>query len=255
MVRALILRSAGINCNDETEKAFQLAGAETEQVHINEIISGAKKLDDYQILAIPGGFSYGDDLGGGKILGNELSNRLKEQLHKFVADKKLVIGICNGFQVLVKTGILPWEGEQTVTLAQNNSKKFECRWVRLTKMKDCAFTKGIDGMYLPVAHGEGKLVTKDKDVLEKLQKQVVFKYCDEKGNETSEYPDNPNGSVENIAGICNETGTVMGMMPHPERHLSFMNSANWTRNGKKIGDGLKIFQNAVEYAEKNLVGK
>lgn len=248
MVKALILRAAGINCNNETERAFQLAGAITEQVHVTDIIKGKKKLGDFHILAIPGGFSYGDDLGAGKILANELSYLLKNQLQKFVDDGKLVIGICNGFQVLVKTGFLPWQGEQAVTLAQNNSKKFECRWVRLTKINDCAFTKGIGKIYLPVAHGEGKLVTSEEN-LKKLGKQIVFKYCDEKGNETADYPENPNGSMQNIAALCNETGTVMGIMPHPERYLDAQNNPQWTR-GKKEDSRRKIFENAVDYAKK-----
>ncbi|MFH1182497.1 MAG: phosphoribosylformylglycinamidine synthase I [Candidatus Woesearchaeota archaeon] len=252
MVNAVVLRCAGINCNNETETALMLAGAKTEQVHINEIISGRKKLDSYHILAIPGGFSYGDDLGAGKILANELSHSLKDQLMKFVADGKLVIGICNGFQVLVKTGILPWEGKQQVTLAQNDSKKFECRWVHLAKENDCVFTRGIERMYLPVAHGEGKLMASD-EAMQKLQKQIVFKYSDSDGSETSGYPENPNGSMQNVAAICNETGTVFGMMPHPERHLSLQNNPKWTRAPGRVADGRKIFENAVEYAKKELM--
>jgi phosphoribosylformylglycinamidine synthase subunit PurQ / glutaminase len=251
MVNAIILRCAGINCNDETENAFRLAGAKTEQVHINEIMQGKKRLGSYHILAIPGGFSYGDDLGAGKILANELSHSLKEQLMNFVGEGKLVIGICNGFQVLVRTGILPWEGRQQVTLAQNDSKKFEARWVNLAKANDCVFTKGIDRLYLPVAHGEGKLVA-DEAVIQKLQKQVVFKYCDANGVETSNYPENPNGSMQNIAAVCNEAGTVMGLMPHPERHISLQNNPKWTRAYGKSADGRKIFENAVEYAKKVL---
>jgi phosphoribosylformylglycinamidine synthase subunit PurQ / glutaminase len=252
MVNAIILRCAGINCNNETERAFALAGAKAEQVHINEIISGVKKLSAYQILAIPGGFSYGDDLGSGKILANELSHNLKEQLTKFVSDGKLVIGICNGFQVLVRTGILPWEGKQLVSLSQNDSKKFECRWVNLAKINDCVFTKDIGQMYLPVAHGEGKLSASD-GTLQRLQKQVVFKYCDADGHETSAYPENPNGSAQNIAALCNEAGTVLGMMPHPERHISLLNNPHWTSKIGTYADGRKIFENAVQYAKKELM--
>lgn len=252
MVNAIVLRCAGINCNNETSQALTIAGAKTEQVHINEIIGGKKNLDAYHILAIPGGFSYGDDLGAGKILANELSHSLKAQLEKFVAEGRLVIGICNGFQVLVRTGILPWEGRQQVTLTQNDSKKFECRWVHLAKENDCVFTKGIERMYLPVAHGEGKLMATE-DTMKKLQKQIIFKYSDSEGKETSEYPENPNGSMQNVAAICNETGTVFGMMPHPERHISLQNNPQWSRTPGEFAEGRKIFENAVEYANKELM--
>src|SRR3989338_6631360 len=203
MVKALVLRSAGVNCNDELQKAFELAGATAEQVHINDIISGKKKLADYDILALPGGFSYGDYISAGTILANQLTRKLKKEMDKFVKAGKLVIGICNGFQVLVKTGYLPG------TLTNNDSGRFECRWVKLT---------GIMEIDVPVAHGEGKYVA-DEKTLKELEEnnQIIFRYSQ------SSYPQNPNGSMKDIAGICSKDGKIIGIMPHPERNLTSEN--------------------------------
>ena len=262
--KTLILRTAGTNCDKETKFAFELAGSVAELVHINEIISGSVKLPDYQILALPGGFSYGDDVAAGKILANELRFKLGEVLNKFIKEGKLIIGICNGFQILVKAGILPGNGDfqQDVSLVINDSGKFEDRWVYLKSQKSkvktqnkCVWTKGLpEIIYLPVAHGEGKFITKDKAVLVRLKNncQVVFQYCNREGK-LSDYPDNPNGSVDNIAAISDESGRIFGLMPHPERHILGTQHPRWTREGlKKYGDGLAIFRNGVEYAKKNL---
>lgn len=235
MVKALILRSAGINCNDETEQGFRMAGAETEQVHVNELISGKKQLNDYDVLCLPGGFSYGDYIAGGAILANQINTKLKKQLEEFVAAGKTVVGICNGFQVLVKTGLLPGDGMKA-TLTSNYSGKFECRWVKLI---------GKDyGMEAPVAHGEGKFVA-DKETLKKLEdnNQIIFRYS------SHHYPANPNGSLNDIAGISNKQGNVIGLMPHPERNLTHGNHPTWTRWTSKKGgeaDGMKFFRNIVE---------
>ena len=257
-VKVLVLRTAGTNCNYETDYAFQLAGADVEQVHINRLIKGEKELSSYQILALPGGFAYGDDIAAGKILANELKYKLRDSIEKFITDGKLMFGICNGFQVMVKAGLLPGfngiSDIQEATLYNNDSGKFECRWVYLKAVENnkCVFTKNIKQLvYLPVAHGEGKFTTIDESLLDKLESegQVVFKYVDADGN-LAGYPWNPNGSDRNIAGICDATGRIFGMMPHPERHISKYNHPRWTReNLDEEGDGLAIFRNAVEYTK------
>ncbi len=255
--KALIIRAAGTNCNNETALAFELAGAEAEQVHINELIRGSKKLDDCQILAIPGGFSYGDDLGSGKVLANQLAIKLRQQLEEFVEEGKLVIGICNGFQVIIKMGLLPALNGlyvQDATLTNNDSGKFEDRWVWMKAENDSIFTQGIKRIYLPVNHGEGKFVA-NAEVIRQLQKErlVKLKYCDERGNETMEYPKNPNGSLLNIAAITNKEGNVFGMMPHPEKFVTKYTHPRWTREKlPEEGDGLKIFRNMVKFAEEKL---
>lgn len=255
--KVIILRTAGTNCNFETEHGFKLAGAEADQVHINELIEKRKSLSGYQILAIPGGFSYGDDIAAGKILANELKYKLFRQVSEFVEEGKLIIGICNGFQVLVKAGLLPgFNGiseTQQATLYLNDSAKFECRWVYLkTENSRCVFTQALKPIiYLPVAHGEGKFFA-DKGVLDQIEAngQVAFRYVDAEGK-LAGYPHNPNGSERSIAGICDATGRIFGLMPHPERHLSKYNHPRWTREElPEEGDGLAIFKNAVRYAEK-----
>lgn len=252
--RVIILRTAGTNCDYETEYAFKLAGARAERVHINRLIEGSVRLDDYDILAIPGGFSYGDDISAGVLLANELRYKLRDQVERFIEEGKLIIGICNGFQVLVKTGLLPrfegMEGKQLATLHLNDSAKFECRWVYLRLESDrCVFTKGLKPIiYLPVAHAEGKFIAPN-DVLDKLEEngQVVFRYVDEEGR-IAGYPYNPNGSMRNIAGICDPTGRIFGLMPHPERYVWRYQHPRWTREElPEEGDGLAIFKNAVRY--------
>ena len=259
--KTLILRTAGTNCDAETDAAFQLAGAETALIHIQNLISGKVNLNDYQILAIPGGFSYGDDISAGILLAVEMKHKLTDALNRFVADGKLIIGICNGFQVRVRRGLLPGINRsgsdtpdmmQQTTLAMNTSAKFECRWVDLeTEKSPCVFTKGIkEQVYLPVAHAEGRF-TAPSDVLAELEsnKQVVFRYA------KSEYPQNPNGSDVDIAGICDPTGRIFGLMPHPERFLMKWNHPRWTRlpeterTRSEEGDGLAIFKNAVNYVK------
>jgi phosphoribosylformylglycinamidine synthase len=255
--KVCVLRSAGTNCDQETAAAFKLAGAETRFLHINSLVSGKESLNDFHILALPGGFSYGDDIASGKIFANELRFKLAEDLRKFIADGKLIIGICNGFQILVKSGLLPGAKQlaQDTSLIINDSGKFESRWVYLKPSGGCVWTKGLEKIiYLPVAHGEGKFVTRDKNVLNRLKKnkQIVFEYCDALGK-SSGYPQNPNGSTENIAGICDETGRILGLMPHPERHIfSAQHPRNWNLKSKKDGDGLKIFKNGVKYVKEKL---
>lgn len=285
--KVLVLRTAGTNCDAETVFAFESAGAVCERVHINRLISGEKKLQDYQILALAGGFSYGDDIISGRILANELRLRLADDLKRFISGGKLIIGICNGFQVLVRAGILPGAllplrdspllanalggrelplassatdnliFTQTVTLTHNDSGKFEDRWVYLKPDGKCVWTQGLNEViYLPVAHAEGKFVTLDQMLLKNLSDngQIVFRYCDENGRKPV-YPQNPNGAVDDIAGITDPTGRILGLMPHPERHFLFLQHPSWTRQKKKekFGDGAKIFENGVAYIKKNLI--
>jgi len=261
------LRAAGINCDMETEYALELAGAKTERVHINRIIEDKNLLDQYQIIVFPGGFSYGDDVAAGKILANQIVHHLYEPIQKFIDDGKLVLGICNGFQVLVKAGILPGNStskQEKITITYNDSAKFEDRWVYLAPQTDkCIFIEPGRQIYLPIAHGEGKVVTRDQQTLENLkaEKQIAFKYVDKDGNE-GEYPINPNGSVDSIAGLTDSTGRVLGLMPHPERHVRRTQHPHWSRllvsaeravagKDKTEGDGMTIFNNAVKFIEQN----
>jgi len=251
-VRTLIMRAPGTNCDAEAVFAFQQAGAVVDLVHINRLISGEKRLFDYQIMVIPGGFTYGDDISGGKVLANELKLKLGEDVLRFIEGGGLILGICNGLQVLAKAGILPATSEDSpplLTLSPNDSGKFECRWVYLTvnSQSPCIFTKGIDRLYLPVAHAEGKVVA-DPETLSDLN--VVLYYTDEHGNSNAGYPYNPNGSVGNIAGICDASGRVFALMPHPERHIRRTQHPQWTRMRKEgYGDGFQIFLNAVKWVK------
>ena len=257
--RAIVLTGFGINCDNETERAFQLAGADPRRVHLQDVIDAKQRLKDYQIVAIPGGFSFGDDVASGKVFAVKLKTYLGEQIREFVNQGRL-IGICNGAQIAIKFGLLPefdndYEN-QKATLTYNDSSRFECRWVRMKGQGDkCIFTQGIPDIELPVAHGEGRFLTRDRKVLERLyeQNQVVFKYADGRGElANGRYPYNPNGSVDDIAAICDTTGRLMIMMPHPERYLTPYHHPQWQRQrteGRlpKEGQGLKIFKNAVRY--------
>lgn len=245
-VRTIILRAPGTNCDPETKFAFEQAGSSVDLAHVNELLRKKKPLSDYHIMVIPGGFTYGDDIASGRILANELRAGLTDAMREFTAQGGLILGICNGFQVLVKSGILP--GDATpVTLTHNDSGRFECRWVHLKAdpSSPCVFTKGIDMMYLPVAHGEGKFVA-DADRV-----KTALSYCDGAGDTSAGYPHNPNGSAANIAGICDATGRVFGLMPHPERFIRRTQHPRWTRErSDKPGDGMRIFENAVGWARR-----
>ena len=251
--KVLILRAAGTNCDLETENAFKSVGAAPERVHVNDLRLGKKKLMDFDMLVIPGGFSYGDDVAAGRIMANQVRLYLKD-LRQFVRLSRPVLGICNGFQVLVKAGILPGSNtcEQTASFTYNDSGKFESRWVnlRINSQSSCLFFKGLPEMIeLPVAHGEGKFVLKSPRQLEELKKNktIALQYVSDDGKITG-YPDNPNGSVFNIAGLSNTEGNVLGLMPHPERFTTIHHHPNWTRQTfLKNGVGLEMFRNAVEY--------
>jgi phosphoribosylformylglycinamidine synthase len=256
-VKAFVLRAPGSNCDVETAWALEAAGAAPERIHVNALLRGEVSLADYGLMVLPGGFSFGDDVASGKVLANRLLYRLRESLEAFLAKGRPMIGICNGFQVLVKCGLLPgvdgWPDRPSVTLTDNDSGRFECRWVHLeTSSRKNHFAKGLPDVFpLPVAHGEGKFVAETPALLRALQKngQVAFRYVDAKGR-AARYPDNPNGSTAGIAGITNPGGNILGLMPHPERHAFPLQHSHWTRVSPrpKTGVGLQIFKNAVRYA-------
>jgi len=253
--RALVLRAPGINCDRETAHACRLVGFETDLLHINRLLQAPERLLDYALLVIPGGFSYGDDLGAGTLLARNLTIHLGSQLDQFIDEGRLVLGICNGFQVLVRAGLLPGRVTNTLdirtvaSLTDNMSAQFESRWVTLgVEISTCLFTQWIKRpIELPVAHGEGQFVLAEDAMLAQLQKsgQVPLVYTSPTRGDVV-YPGNPNGSIGNIAGVCNARGNVFGLMPHPERYVSALQHPQ--RRGTSDGDGLLIFKNAYEYA-------
>lgn len=249
---ALILRAPGTNCDVETAHAFQLAGAQTEAHHVRRLLEHPDLLDRFQILCIPGGFSYGDDVSAGRILGNELRRRLSDACLRFKADGKLVLGICNGFQVLMKTGLLDVDDSQgpQATLALNDSGRYEARWVRVAASPgECVFLQGMESLDLPIAHAEGRFVARDPATFDTLDQagRLVLRYVTAEGHSPAPYPANPNGAMGDVAGVCDTTGRVLGLMPHPERFLDATQHPRWTRGGAERGEGLAIFDNAVRY--------
>lgn len=268
--RAVVLRAAGSNCDRETGHALQLAGAAPELVHVNRLLEqGAAALQDVEILAIPGGFTYGDDLGAGRILGSLLQRRLADAIRRLVDRGGLVIGICNGFQVLVQSGLLPG-GEGRASLARNDSGRFEARWARLQVCTDRSpwLTQG-DVLDLPVAHAEGRLVPDGDGTLVRLQEagQVALRYlkpsdgmpgvAGSAGRRPAGYPANPAGSTDDIAGLIDPSGRILGLMPHPERNVAPWHRPGWTRgqgsgaSGANVG--LRLFQAAVAHLRRELV--
>ncbi len=249
--RSLILRAPGTNCDEETAAAWRLAGADAEVWHVGRMVEDPKALDAYQFLTIPGGFSYGDDLGAGRIFATRLGTALSEAMARFRDRGGLLLGICNGFQVLVRAGLLPG-GHATgpATLARNASGTFEARWVRLaSRSGSTPFLSDDEPIELPVAHGEGRFLLKDSASAEALDREgrIVLRYLDANDHATTSYPANPNGSTLAAAGLCDATGRVLGLMPHPERYVDPLHHPRWTRNGPKAeGDGLRIFRNAVK---------
>jgi phosphoribosylformylglycinamidine synthase subunit PurQ / glutaminase len=263
--KTLILRTAGINCDTETAYAFELAGATSELIHINQLVQNPAIVADYQILAIPGGFSYGDDIAAGRIFANQIRHHLAEAFSRFIEDGKPIIGICNGFQVLVKTDLLPGniagKTGQSCTLTRNDCGRLVDRWVHLAgsvegRRSKCIWTEGIDRVELPIAHGEGKFVPQDESVRRALHEngQIALVYTKSDGSTArGEFPDNPNASVDDIAGICDPSGLIFGLMPHPERYVDATQHPAWTRitaltgTLPKEGQGLRVFQNAVKH--------
>jgi phosphoribosylformylglycinamidine synthase len=253
--KSLILRTAGTNCDLETQYALEQVGFTVERVHVRRLMDSPAVISDFQMMIVPGGFSYGDDIAAGKILANEMMHRLADPLCAFVEAGKLVLGICNGFQVLLKSGLLP-SGRVTpgrlqdkATLGWNDNGKFEARWTHLRSDSDkCVFLPKGEIISLPVAHGEGKFIPRDDEVMDNLrrQDQVAFRYVDEQGN-TGGFPINPNGSVDAVAGICDPTGRVLGLMPHPERFVEITQHPRWTRGGVPRADGRTLFKRAYDH--------
>ncbi len=264
-VRALVLTGFGLNCDIETAYTLEIAGAQADRVHLNSLINGEKRLADYQIFVIGGGFSWGDDHGAGVIMAMRIKHRMRDELLSFISGGGLVMGICNGFQVLVNLGVLPGFDPSTlkreVALMNNDCGNFRDQWVDLSinASSPCVFTRGMSNVELPVRHGEGKFYA-EPDVLRRLngQQQVALRYA-KPGGEIAKgaFPHNPNGSLEDIAGICDPTGRIFGLMPHPEAFNHWTNHPDWTHQKDKLrregkphpeeGDGVKLFRNAVEY--------
>jgi phosphoribosylformylglycinamidine synthase subunit PurQ / glutaminase len=262
--KSLVLVGNGINCEYETSHAHRLAGFDADLLHINEVNEHPERIHRYSFLNFPGGFLDGDDLGAAKAQAvkwkyqkmSGAKGRFIDELIAFVEEGKIILGICNGFQLLVKTGLLPAlggrYGKQTVTLTFNDSGRFEDRWVYLKAngSSPCVFTTGIETVYLPVRHGEGKFIVEGERLLDDLRKggHIVLQYADGNGMTTGEYPLNPNGSSLSIAGICDESGRIFGLMPHPEAYVHFTHHPRWTREHlDEEGEGLKIFRNAYRY--------
>jgi len=262
--KVIILSGYGINCEEETKFAFEKSGAKADIIHINDLIESPKQLKEYQIFVFPGGFSYGDDTGSGLALANKIKNNFSEELEDFINQDTLILGICNGFQVMVNLGLLPnltKEKKIEIVLRPNQSFRYQCRWVNLKidSESPSVFTKDLNYLYIPVAHGEGNFYA-DSQIIEQIKKnkQITMRYANLEGDlALGEFPFNPNGSVDDIASICDQTGRIMGMMPHPERGIFLSQRDDWPylkekmlREGQKIIDqnkGIKIFKNAVEY--------
>jgi phosphoribosylformylglycinamidine synthase I len=255
--KTLILRTAGVNCDGETAFAFELAGATSEFLHLNKLMAEPHLLDNYQILAIPGGFSYGDDIAAGRIFANQIHHHLAETFQRFIEAGKPIIGICNGFQVLIKTNLLPGpvagETGQSCTLTHNDCGRFTDRWVHLVRRSNkCIWTANLDQLELPIAHGEGKFVPRNEQVRRALWDNdlVALVYTRPDGSPAKgEELYNPNGSIDDIAGVCDASGLVFGLMPHPERHVDATQHPAWTRMRPlpAEGQGLAIFRNAVRH--------
>jgi len=259
----LVLRAAGINCDVEMAFGFERFGAAIHTAHVNQLLAEPEQLLAHHVLALPGGFAYGDDVAAGAVLATEMGTRLAQPLQRFVEEGGLVMGICNGFQALVRLGLLPGleapVGTQEVALTDNDSHKYEDRWVRLGVVSErCVFVGDSQEFELPVGHAEGRLVCLDEGVRERLasEDRVVFRYLDAHGEAAVDYPANPNGSLDAIAGLTDRTGRVLGMMPHPDRALFGHNHPDWTRthrgNGAPdLGPGAALFRNACDWVSAN----
>lgn len=248
-VNTCVITGFGINADAELARAFEEAGSRAERIHIQDIIDKPEQLAGYQILAFPGGFSFGDHIGSGLVFAHLFRKNLKTELEAFVGSGKLIIGICNGFQVLVKMGVLPnFSGNWTpeATLIHNDTGVFENSWQTMEFNTSCpsVWTRGLSRMDMPIRHGEGRFYTHDHAFLDRLEKEnlVALRYGGR----------NPNGSANSIAGICDPTGRILGLMPHPEGFLFPENHPRWNREEITRGEGLEIFRNGVEYARKNL---
>jgi phosphoribosylformylglycinamidine synthase len=253
-LRTIILRAPGTNCDTEAAFAFERAGGRAEILHVNRWLEAPRLADEFQVLCIPGGFSYGDDVAAGRILANQLRHHLANSLAAFRDAGKLIIGICNGFQVLIKSGLLDSDDAhgQGATLTWNEGGRFIDRWVSLktTGGDKCVFLAGVQQMYLPIAHAEGRFMARDAATLERLERggQLVLRYVSGPAGEQDPQPFNPNGAQADVAGMCDATGRVFGLMPHPERFIDRTQHPQWTRLAPfEEGDGLRVFKNAVRY--------
>ena len=248
--RILILRAPGTNCDAETAFAFEQEGGQADVLHLNSLLESPSQAGDYQVLCIPGGFSYGDDISAGRVFGNQIRHHLAEVLEELRAAGKLILGICNGFQVLMKSGLLDSDDKQgpAASLCWNESGRYIDRWVHLqTQNSKCPFLQGIDSMFLPIAHAEGRIVFRDSETQERFaaNDQLVLRYVPD---EDSSLPYNPNGSAADVAGMCDSTGQVLGLMPHPERFVDPTHHPHWTRLPElPTPDGQQLFRNAVRY--------
>jgi len=255
--RALIIRAPGTNCDEETAFAFERAGAVAQRVHIHRWLERPTLLGTFQILCLPGGFSYGDDVAAGQILANQIRRHLTDHVQEFLDHDKLILGICNGFQALLKSGLLVAEDRHgpRVTLTWNDSGRFEDRWVTLdVQGRQSIFLRDMERLELPIAHAEGKFVARDRGTLDQLSRDgcLPLRYtADAAQGAEVPYPYNPNGSMGNVAAVTDRTGRMLGIMPHPERHLMATHHPTWTRrrggNAADVGDGFKVFANAVSY--------
>ncbi len=261
--RVLLLTGYGINCEEETAYAFEACGAQTAIVHVNDLIAAPHQLSDYQIFVVPGGFSYGDDTGSGNALANKMRHTLWAELMAFVAADHLILGICNGFQVLVNLGLLPGDsdgsfGRRRVALIANRTARYECRWVNLLAVEtESVFLEGVSSLSLPVAHGEGRFFAQPETLLE-LQKsrQIALRYVDIKQQPAQGiFPANPNGSLDDVAALSAAQGRILGLMPHPERAFRLNHMPDWSErlalapdiDWRQPGPGRVIFANAVNY--------
>lgn len=270
--RVCVLRAPGTNCDIETAHAFELAGAVAERVHLFRLLENPARLSEFQILCVPGGFSYGDDLGAGVIFSRQLRGQLNEAMREFLTADKLVLGICNGFQTILKAGLIMRRGieeaneknfEDQLTLAWNSNGRYTDRWVRMkVTSSNSVFLKDMDEFDVPMAHAEGRIALKQPELLQTLRDQQSIALCywsaeaselaAKSGDPTNigllPEPINPNGSIANIAGLSDSTGRVLGLMPHPERFLFATQHPQWTRLGLRgEGDGIRMFRNAVNY--------
>jgi phosphoribosylformylglycinamidine synthase I len=272
--KALVLTGYGLNCDYETDYSLKRAGAQSIRMHINELIMGIGtrvRLEEYHILVFGGGFSWADDHGAGVLLATKVKSNLGDHIERFIADGKLIIGICNGFQSLVNLGLLPGfkrkYGERRIALTYNDCGNFINIWVRLkvNPKSPCVFTKGLSHIELPVRHGEGKLYASRSDIGQLVENnQIVMQYANEGGHPAKgRWPLNPNGSLEDIAAVCDPTGRVFGLMPHPEAYNHVTNHPDWVRRKEELsrqgrtfdneeGDGIRIFRNAVDFIHKEI---
>lgn len=270
-VKAVVITGYGTNCELEMAQACRLGGADqVDVVHLSELLAGEYSLDDYQLLNLAGGFLDGDDLGAGQAGAHRLLHArvktsgepLRDQLQRFISAGKLIIGVCNGFQLLTKTGLLPGFEQRydrrLLSLTHNDSSRFEDRWCQLRVEPDCpcVFTRGLETLYLPIRHGEGKFVTANDTVYQLLadNHQVALRYADpQSGAATMDYPWNPNGSPGAVAGICDPSGRIFGLMPHPEAFLHRVNHPRWTREDlPEEGQGVALFRNGIDFIRQQL---